>query len=428
MTESLLLVAIVAVSYLAAHVVFDRLARRFTIVSGAEYLLLGIVLGPQVTGFLAPHVVDSFSPLVTLGLGWIGALTGTQLLLRALVRVPSVTWRIAVAEAAASGTVLWGATFLVLRWGVGLSAWGSSTAAAALALLGILTSAAGIGVVARHGERPPLAVRQLEVAAGIDAVLASAGIALLFALGHRTPALLVRPLVPTEWMAITLAIGVAGGMLFHLFVGEEKKVDRLFVSLAGGIILVSGAAASLRLSPVFAAIVFGAIVANTSRARAEIVAALRRVERPFQFALLLFAGAIWKPSSTVGWLMPVAMFVAVRLLVRPGAARLAARANGMVPVLGAQWGRGLLGHGAFALVLGLDYLRQGGMPADDMIFTAVVASVLLTDAASARLVRGATGATGETPAIRDDQLAVPLALPAPPGERRELPAATEVAG
>lgn len=425
MTESLLLVAIVAVSYLAAHVVFDRLARRFTIVSGAEYLLLGIVLGPQVTGFLAPHVVDSFSPLVTLGLGWIGALTGTQLLLRALVRIPAVTWRVAVAEAAASGTVLWGATFLVLRWGVGLSTWGSSTAAAALALLGVLTSPAGIGVVARGGESPtpPVAVRQLEVAAGLDAVLASAGIALLFALAHRSPAGLPRPLVPTEWMAITLAIGVAGGMLFHLFVGEEKKVDRLFISLAGGIILVSGAAASLRLSPVFAAIVFGAIVANTSRARAEIVAALRRVERPFQFALLLFAGAIWKPSSAVGWLMPVAMFVAVRLLVRPGAARLAARANGMLPVLGAQWGRGLLGHGAFALVLGLDYLRQGGMPADDMIFTAVVASVLLTDAASARLVRGATGRTGEAPAIRDDELAAPVAAP----DAAALPAATEVA-
>jgi Kef-type K+ transport system membrane component KefB len=97
MNEALFLVAIVAVSYLAAHVVFDRLARRFTIVSGAEYLLLGIVLGPQATGFLSPHVVDSFSPLVTLGLGWIGALTGCQLLLRGMVRIPAVIYRVAMA-------------------------------------------------------------------------------------------------------------------------------------------------------------------------------------------------------------------------------------------------------------------------------------------------------------------------------------------
>jgi Kef-type K+ transport system membrane component KefB len=392
MNESLLLVVIVAVSYLAAHVVFDRLARRFTIVSGAEYLLLGIVLGPQVSGLLAPDIIDSFSPLVTLGLGWIGTLTGAQLLLRGLVRVPAVTYRVAMAEAVLSGTVLWGALFGVLHWGLELRVETATIAAAALALVGILSSSAGVRVFS-VGTSVPI-VRQLEVAVSLQAVLASAGLALLFALRHDTPAGLPRALVPTEWMAITIAIGVVGGVLFHVFVGDERKIDRLFISLAGAIILVSGAAAALRLSPVFAALVFGAILANTSTSRAELTAALRRVERPFQFVLLLFAGAIWQPSTYAAWLLPVAAFVSVRLLVRPGAARLAARTNGMLPALGPAWGRGLLGHGGFSLVLGLDYLRQGSMPSPNVVFTAIVASVLLTDVASARLVRGAIVSSG----------------------------------
>ena len=390
MNEALFLVAVVAVSYLAAHVVFDRLARRFTIVSGVEYLLLGIVLGPQATGFLSPHVVDSFSPLITLGLGWIGALTGCQLLLRGMVRIPAAIYRVAMAEAAITGVVLWGSTYAVLRWVLAIDPLTGGVTAAGLALLGILSSAAGVRVMsAPAGAGVPL-VRQLEVAVALQAVLASAGLALLFALLHPSPGTLPRPLVPTEWMVINIAIGVVGGMLFHVFVGDERNVDRLFVSLAGAIILVSGAAAALRLSPVFAALVFGAILGNTSTSRAELTAALRRVERPFQFVLLLFAGAIWRPSTTyAAWLLPVAAFVVVRAVVRPGSARLAARFNGMLPVLGASWGRGLLGHGGFALVLGLDYLRQGTMPAPNLVFTAVVASVLLTDAFSARLVRGA---------------------------------------
>jgi Kef-type K+ transport system membrane component KefB len=396
--EALFLVAVVAVSYLAAHVVFDRLARRFTIVSGAEYLLLGIVLGPQATGFLSPQVVDSFSPLVTLGLGWIGALTGCQLLLRAMVRIPAVVYRVAMAEAAITGFVLWGASYAVLRYALALDALTGGVTATGLALLGILSSAAGVRVVALPaGTRVPV-VRQLEVAVALQAVLASAGLALLFALVHPSPGTLPRALVPTEWIAINVAIGVVGGVLFHVFVGDERNVDRLFVSLAGAIILVSGAAAALRLSPVFAAVVFGAILGNTSTSRAELLAALHRVERPFQFVLLLFAGATWRPSTTyAAWLLPVAAFVAVRILARPGAAMLAARLNGMLPALGPSWGRGLLGHGGFALVLALDYLRQGTMPAVNLVFTAVVASVLLTDAFSARLVRGAMARTATPP-------------------------------
>lgn len=434
MNEALLLVVIVAVSYLAAHVVFDRLARRFTIVSGAEYLLLGIVLGPQVTGILPPHVVDSFSPLVTLGLGWIGALTGTQLLLRGLVRVPAVTYRVAMAEVVLTGAVLWGATFGVLHWGLELNAYASSVTAAALALLGILSSSAGVRVMsAPAGSGVPL-VRQLEVAVGLQAVVASAGLALLFAILHATPTAVPRVLVPTEWMVITIAIGVVGGVLFHVFVGEERKIDRLFISLVGAIILVSGAASALQLSPVFAALVFGAILANTSTSRAELTAALRRVERPFQFALLLFAGTIWQPSTYTSWLLPVAGFVAVRLFIRPGAARLAARMNGMLPILGPSWGRGLLGHGGFALVLGLDYLRQGSMPGPNLVYTAVVASVLLTDVVSARLVRGAivssgTPIPGTVVALPDMPDTTPASegdtpVPGPPPEPSDQPLGT----
>ena len=47
MSSTLLLVIVAASAYLAAHVVFGWLGRKYLVVSGAEYLLLGIVARAQ---------------------------------------------------------------------------------------------------------------------------------------------------------------------------------------------------------------------------------------------------------------------------------------------------------------------------------------------------------------------------------------------
>lgn len=385
MNESLLLLFVVVVSYLAAHVIFQRVARRFTLVSGAEYLLLGLLLGPQVGHLLPARALESFSPLITLGLGWIGALVGTQLSIPALVRIPAGRYRVALAEAVGTGVLLGGGEYLLLRW-LQVPNPEAAIVAAALALVALPASAGGVRIIAASRNARDLVVRQLEVAVGMQQVTASAGLAVLFALLHAAPTSLPRPPVPTEWVVITLAIGIVGGTLFHIFIGDETKVDRLFISLAGTIILVSGAAAALRLSPVFAALVFGMIIGNGRGNRSELIAALARVERPFYFALLIFAGASWRPMEG-NWALPLALFLVTRPLARLLSGWFAARINGMTGLLGGQWGRGLIGHGGFAVVLALDYARKGGMPGGSFVFTAAVISLLLTDLVSARFVQ-----------------------------------------
>src|SRR5688572_13195162 len=98
MSAAMLLVQLVVVAYLAAHAAFDWLARRFLVVSGVEYLGLGILLGPQVSGVLSRDMVDSFAPITTLALGWIGAIVGMQFYLQDLVRIKALQYRIAFFE------------------------------------------------------------------------------------------------------------------------------------------------------------------------------------------------------------------------------------------------------------------------------------------------------------------------------------------
>lgn len=399
MTDSLILIPLVAASYLAAHVVFEWLARRFRIVSGAEYLVLGILLGPQVSGLLGAELLERLSPLVTLGLGWTGALLGAQFVLPRLIRIPGVAYRVALVEVVITVAVVAGALWLALPELLGISREEAVIPALAMGAMATVTSAVGIEVAAAGRPRGDPLARQLTVSAGMGASVAVVVFGVLTAYFHREPAVVPRAPTATEWVVINVAIGAVGGVLFHLFVGEERKPDRLLIALIGAVILVSGAAAYLRLSAMLSAAVFGAILANTSLRRGEIRASLARIERPLYFAVLVLAGASWIPAAGQ-WLLTPLLFVAVRALGKVGGARLAARANGVLPSLGANWGRGLLGQGGFALIIGLNYLQLSDLPVGRVVFTAVIFSVLLTDLVSARLA-GSVFAPDAPPARPD---------------------------
>ncbi len=386
MSGPLLLILAVAVAYLAAHVAFDWLARRFLIISGAEYLLLGILLGPQVANVLSVDVMGGFSPLVTLSLGWVGAIVGTQFHIPSLVRVRALSYRVAFGEATLTLIFVGLVELAVMQWWLRMGELEALPPALALGAIAAVSAPAGIGIVARHLGRRSALLRQLEITTAIDALVAIVTIGLLLAIRHPGDMAVSRPITPTEWIVISLGIGIIGGAMFELFLGRERDEDRLFISLAGAIILTSGAAAFLHLSPIFTAMVMSATLVNLSSNREEIVRTLHASERPFYFVLLIFAGASWEPSLRA-WVIPVVLYLLARAVAKAGGARLAARATGTLMTLGPHWGRALLGQGPLALALGLEYVRMPNPPVPNVVFTAAIAAVLLLDISSAWLVR-----------------------------------------
>ncbi|HEU4700074.1 MAG TPA: hypothetical protein VFS40_12905 [Gemmatimonadales bacterium] len=427
MSAGLVLVVVVAGAYLAAHLVFEWLARRFLIVSGAEYLLLGILIGPNVSNLVSASVVSSFAPFMVLALGWTGAVIGTQFHLPTLLRVRARYSQVAFLEALLTLVVV------TAVMAVGLAAQFERPTAAvlepAVTLGAIATTSSlwGIALITRRLRHRAVIVRQLEVAAAVDAFVGITAFGLLLCWRHAAPPGLARAPTTTEWAVITVAIGAVGGALFHLFLHGERKPDRLYVSLIGALTLASGAAAHLQLSPLLPTMLIGAILINTSRNPATIRDALNTVHRPLYYVLLVFAGAAWRPTVGAA-LLPVLLFLAIRTAAKMGGADLAARLAGTRGTLGPDWGRALLGQGRLATAIALNYLILDGAPLAEVVFTATVASVLLTDLASARLVASVVRQYRERRAAR------PLAgaMAGPPGaaptaaEANDLPA--EAAG
>jgi hypothetical protein len=260
-------------------------------------------------------------------------------------------------------------------------------AGTAMGAIATASAPSGIALVAREMKRRGPVVQQLEIATAIDALVAIIAFGILLAVVHDAPIGMVRPPTATEWAVISLAIGFVGGALFHLFLGEERDPDRLFVALGGALVLASGAAAYLRLSPLLPTLIIGAVLVNTSRNASAIRRVLAGVERPLYFVLLLFVGAAWTRDPGLLWLVPVILFLVIRVFAKLGSARLAARLQGTLGDMGPTWGRALLGHGGLAVALAFNYQLLESMPYRAVVFTAAIASVLLTDITSARLVR-----------------------------------------
>jgi hypothetical protein len=390
MTSGLILVAVVAAGYLAARLAAGALARRLLIVSGAEYLVLGVLLGPRVAGLISANVIDSFGPFITLAIGWIGAAIGSEFHLKRMLRFRGELYQVAFIEAVLVVVLVGGAMLAVFTRGLGVPLEAAVAPAAILGAIAVTTSASGIALAARRlardrAARTPL-LRQLQVAGGMDAAVGILAFSIMLCLVHVPPPGNVRPPTPTEWAVISLGIGIVGGIVYHLFLGGERDPDRLFIALAGAITLASGAAAYARLSPLLPTMLIGAILANTARNRHDIGAVLHRVQRPLYLVLLIFAGAAWRVPGG-GWAIPLAVFILIRLIAKLGSARLATRLSGMSGVLGRDWGLALIGQGSLAAAIALNYRIFDDSDISNVVFTVALVSVLATDLLSARVVR-----------------------------------------
>src|SRR5918992_1477633 len=156
MQTTLTALAVITVGYILAYLVFDRLRDRFGYVGGAEYVVIGFLLGPQVTGLLGAGQVQDLTPIVSLALGWLGMLLGTYFRLPSLALASGDHLRIAFGEALVTfGTAM--AALIVLFHQVAGYGWSETLVqSTTLAAVATLSSPAAVDVVTRRPAGSPL--------------------------------------------------------------------------------------------------------------------------------------------------------------------------------------------------------------------------------------------------------------------------------
>jgi hypothetical protein len=177
---------------------------------------------------------------------------------------------------------------------------------------------------------------------------------------------------------INVAVGVASGVLFHLFLGPRGHLDegRLFVALAGAIVVASGASYYLNLSPIFTNLVLGVILVNSGGAHRDVARLLLSTERPVYLALLLFAGAAWS-SGPVDLLFIAPLFVLIRVGARFLGGAIAGARVAPAVLRAPGFGRGLLALGGLGVALAVNYGQVYPDLHPRLVLTATLLAVLL---------------------------------------------------
>lgn len=388
-----LLVLFIGGAYLLTHFVVDQLERRLLFSSGFEYILLGILLGPAVL-----HAFENLTPLapvIALAAGWIGLLYGMELDLRRLVDSQDYAVRIALGDVIGTGAVM----LVAARWffGSGLAgeisdgdAWIASIALASAAAAG---SSSAIDLLdRRYGEtlRTGL-LGYLRRAARIGDLVAIAAFGTIFCFFHEGGTRTATAPTPSDWILVTLGLGLALGILFSVFLGRDSSDNSRFVALVGIITLASGAAFFLQLSVLLVNLVLGIVLANASRSGAEIRDTLFGSSRPVALVLLVFAGALWRPVPVIPAVIASAGYIGLRILGTWLGCWLASLGT---PVR-RDLGRGLLAQGEVAVAMALSLVLVYDGPAVDIAYTAVLVSVVVNELVAPRLLKGLLVDAGE---------------------------------
>jgi hypothetical protein len=269
------------------------------VATGAPFLLLGLAVGPGL-GVIDAAGLRLLTPILTLGIGWAGALFGARLEWRMVRRISLRTW-IVGATLAVPVLLTTAALALILARGFPSLAqsWGHPSLPVALAIGGALTTAASHG--GRLGRRNAL----------LDTAFGTAAVA--FALAVYQPQFALRSLL------LTL---IGGALLGGLFVGAARWLlihepgDAVIATFAV-ILAGSGLSYAARLSPFVVCGLATAVFMSFAPplVRHAVAGALTRWEHTLYAVLLIVAGALLRPISP--WVVVAAPALAlVRLSVR----------------------------------------------------------------------------------------------------------------
>ena len=414
MESILILICLVAGAYVVARWVVDRLQRRFLVTTGMEYVLVGVLLGPQLPGWdgvLHEDMLVQVAPIISLAIGWIGLTYGFQANLRDLLQVRDGAVRLAFTGGLITLVTLAICSWMLLDTGL-LGDFNDDDAivgAWVLAAAGVVGSTSVVDLIRRRFQANGPVTRMLARTHDLSEVGAILCFGLIFCAFHDTTDAMPATWNYANWVLVSVGLGVGLGLLFRLFLGDEHDTSKQFLALLGIVTFASGAAYFLQLSLLFVNLILGATLANVAPNANEMQRTLQRYHQPMSILLLIFAGAMWVPVSGALWLFALA-YTLLRVASRLGGGTVVAGSHKDDPedstAVRSDVGRGLLGHGEVAVAMAISAHMVYNGPVMDLALTAILTSVVLSEIWAARATRRLLIDAGEISA--DAQHAQPL--------------------
>jgi hypothetical protein len=328
---ALFVLALLATSKRAYRVRRSRLGAA-AVAGGWIAIGVGAILGPSVSGLITPDAVLRATPLLSVGLGWIGLMVGLQARRDILAHLPRAVWRLSLTDAALSVGGVTAALMVIMRaheLGANPGLIAGALLAASTVGWSMETRSLGIDMLPGAGGQQRAVL--LRASGGLGAILAitTFGIASAIApLDQGAPAVDGAPSLVARLGAL---LGASVLAILLAFVAKEglrlagKRRAEMLVVFLGVVGLAAGVSADLGVSPLFPAMLTGATFANLrtrgpSDAQADTALFGRfilQAEHVVATIFSLLAGILFDPRITIIGLVVVGAIVLVRVVVKP---------------------------------------------------------------------------------------------------------------
>lgn len=374
------LLALMVLAYLGGHhrvLAWEkRLGISQVITAGFPFVLLGMLARSSSVGILSDEILAELSPLLRLGLGWIGFVAGIRFDTRMFQGLPPRTLRIVTLTTLFPFAFLVGASASLLLLFSDQSFQPNDPVflrdALILGTAGAMAAVTSTRSFRRDESRSVVSrVIRLEELAGV--------IGLAFVAAFFRPQSASWQMPGTAWVLLTIGLGATAGLLIYAILQRKAEPADFLVLTLGSISFAAGAASYLLLSSVVVAFIAGVVLANFPGVYHErLREMLFRLERPILLLSLVIVGALWQVGDWRGWvLMPV--FTVLRLAGKWLGTTLAL--GGGELDLGAEERRAIamppLGPLAVAIVTNALLLYPGG--SISLIVSAVIGGGVLTE-------------------------------------------------
>lgn len=365
---------LLAIGLVVSHRWFGKVRvwgkQRFFHLTGEEFLLLGLMLGPLGANLIGRETVASLEPFIGLGLGYVGFLYGMQFHRDELASVPPRYYGATLAQVLVCMAVLAAPAY----WAVGRA--GASAAEHWPLVLCLLATSVGtstsflfiLGCCTTRLKRSPL-FQFMRFSSVFDDLLGVAlfGVALC----------LLRDAAGTALVS-AVAVGLVSGLLLQLTSRISLSGQERLLFLVGIVLFSGGLAAYLRLSPIFTNLVAGVYFCHHGAERFAYHDLLLTLEKPLYLLMLVLAGVLW-PLQLSGFGVLLAVYVVCR-----GVGKFFGGQAAAVVLCGRQgwassFGLGLTAQSEMAVAMMVNLLVLYPEGAAPLVVSAVFVAVLVND-------------------------------------------------
>jgi hypothetical protein len=414
-TEVGLLLGLLALSYVGSILASDRTIRGFGLPSGAEYLLLGFLLGPHVLGALNRSMVAKFEPVLVVAAAWLGLVAGIGYGHVGNRRVHAGRALTGIALALVVGAGVSAAAYLALGLERSLATRDRLLLAGAAGTVCCETTRHAVRwVVERQGAKGALSDALADYARASVAVPAL-GLAVLFAAAPDQG----LPLLSIEQRTLaTLGIGLMLGLVASLLLGREFRLDESWGILLGTSLLGIGVAARLGLSALATTFSMGLTITLLSQHRVDLKAMVAPTEKPLVLPIAALGGAFVDVNAAPYVPLLVGVALGARFLVELVRGALLAAFLPKARPAGGLTGLGMISTGPFTLAAGvlLGLRFEGPLGASVVVLAA--ASVLMGELLGPLILRRVLTRAGNIIPGRSQTPPPPSVAPSPIVEKR----------